>query len=64
MPRRVGVATVRRAEDDIAGQATSQVGSQALRLALEDISVEFVTCEDGSQGVAWKPIEERDAIPV
>lgn len=47
----VGVATVRRAEDDVLGQATSKVVSQAIRAALEAAGVDFIPENGGGAGV-------------
>ena len=61
---RVGVATVRRAEDSNAGQVTSTVVSDALRRALEDLGLGFDVAEDGTQTVTWGPVSERQTHPV
>lgn len=49
----VGVATIRRAEDDKAGQVTSKVVTAAIQRALEAEGIAFITHEDGTQGVTW-----------
>ena len=53
----VGVATVRRAEDDITGQLTSRVVSLALRSALENLGIEFSSERGGMNEMSWKAIE-------
>ncbi len=47
----VGVATVRRAENEDDGTVTSAVVMQALRAALESAGVEFIAENGGGPGV-------------
>lgn len=57
----VGVATIRRAEDDAAGTSTSRVVASAIKNALEAKGIEFFQAEDGRHGVTFRdPMEEYD----
>lgn len=47
----VGVATVRRAENEVDGTVTSAVVVRALRAALESAGVEFIAENGGGAGV-------------
>lgn len=56
---KVGVATVRRAENEDDGTVTSAVVMQALRAALESAGVEFIAENGGGPGVRLRKQARR-----